>query len=147
MKTTLEQAVALANMLKIKIEVKRPNNNWGGYANGSKVIYFNPELEVAKFVDTCRNCGDGNWTDVTEMCNLLTGTKNLISADRFIEIVSDLANTALINVIPEQFAVIPDPEGCGTKYSDEAQEVFNQKYDEIEAMLNISLNTYNKESV
>jgi len=67
--------------------------------------------------------------------------KVYIDNSRFIEFVSEITD----KIVEAQFGVgfdkNEDEEG-NTTYTEEAQDVFNEKYDEVESMLNTTLGVY-----
>lgn len=74
--------------------------------------------------------------------NVREKDRNYIDSSRFIEVVGDLAK----DVTEERFGEFTyeyNEEGKVHMFTDEAQDFFNDKYDEIETMLNVSFNTYN----
>jgi len=67
--------------------------------------------------------------------------KIYIDNSRFMEAVSTIAD----QIVEAQFGVEFDKEADGeggTRYTEEAQDVFNEKYDEIESMFNTTLGIY-----
>ena len=67
--------------------------------------------------------------------------KIYIDNSRFMEAVSTIAD----QIVEAQFGVGFDKESDGeggTRYTEEAQDVFNEKYDEIESMFNTTLGIY-----
>lgn len=70
-------------------------------------------------------------------------TKQYIDNSRFIEIVSDLADQ-IVEATFGEYTWVYDKENEEHKYSKDAQDLFNDKYDEIEGIFNVSLNIYSK---
>lgn len=69
-----------------------------------------------------------------------TTDKKYIDNSRFMEIISDMT----ANLVEERFGEngnTSDGAG-GTIYTDEAQDFYNERYDEIESMVHISLGVY-----
>ncbi len=67
--------------------------------------------------------------------------KTYIENSRFIECICALAN----EIVEAQFGVGFDKEddgNGGTKYTEDAQDLFNEKYDEIEGMFHVTLGVY-----
>lgn len=70
-----------------------------------------------------------------------TYDKKLIPNDKFIEVVCELTD----RVVVAQFGgtdKIDDGTGEGIMYTDDAQDFFNEVYDEFEYLLNNSLNVW-----
>lgn len=74
--------------------------------------------------------------------NVREKDRNYIDCVRFIEVVGDLAK----DVTEERFGEYTyeyNEESKLHMFTDEAQDFYNEKYDEIETTLNVSFNTYN----
>jgi len=74
--------------------------------------------------------------------NVREKDRNYIDCARFIEVVGDLAK----DVTEERFGEYTyeyNEESKLHMFTDEAQDFYNEKYDEIETTLNVSFNTYN----
>lgn len=67
--------------------------------------------------------------------------KTYVENSRFMECICELAD----KIVEAQFGVGFDKEDDGdggTKYTEDAQDLFNEKYDEIETLFNTTLGIY-----
>lgn len=67
--------------------------------------------------------------------------KTYIDNSRFIEIISNLAGEITVLHWGEKASFIEEENG-DTRYTEEAQDCFNEKYDEIESLFHVTLNLY-----
>ncbi len=69
--------------------------------------------------------------------------KVFVDNSRFLEAISEIADQITVAQFGVGFDKNEDEEG-NTKYTEEAQDFFNEKYDEIEYLLNNTLGVYSE---
>jgi len=73
--------------------------------------------------------------------------KILVSDSRFLECVDEIATQITEMQFKENtwVVVVLERLGEGYRFTEEAQDFYNDKFDEIEALLNNTLNVWNKQ--
>ena len=68
--------------------------------------------------------------------------KNYVNNSNFIELVSELANQVTVAEFGETESLIEENDEI--RYTEEAQDFFNDKYDEVETLLNNTIGVYSE---